>query len=300
LRTTWLLAIFSAAASLASGDLLSFSTGANTAVCMGSSTAPFCTDVLDGNSSSTSASLAGTFTSNFDPLNTETVNASARASYGVLDAGIVSTFNVNTPESVFASANAFYEDILTMTDPSNPSLNGQAGTLDLSYSLDGSVMGSAFAVVITESGTSLQQQTIRSFDSSFDGTITIPVDFVWGQAFGLYQQLSVGSGNATGYGVLTEKTGSGSGTADFSHTLVLTALQPVDANGNPISGVVITSASGTQYTIDGVVPEPSTLIPLLLTAFGISVVQLRRTKNARESRTRRPEFTVSMVGPYRD
>jgi hypothetical protein len=208
---------------------------------------------------------------------------------------------VNTPESVFASANAFYEDILTITDPSNPSLNGQAGILDLSYSLDGSVIGSAFAVVITESGTSLQQQTKQSFDSSFDGVKTIPIDFVWGQAFGLYQQLSVGSGNATGYGMLTEKTGAGSGTADFSHTFVLTGLQPVEANGNPISGAVITSASDTQYTVNGVVPEPSTLIPLLLTAFGISVVQLRRTKNAQQLRAdlgysaRRTSMTTALA-----
>jgi hypothetical protein len=55
-------------------------------------------------------------------------------------------------------------------------------------------------------------------------------------------------------------TGQGSGSADFYNTLVLTGLHPSDANGNPVSDVQFSSASGTTYTLNGVpVPEPTSL-----------------------------------------
>jgi hypothetical protein len=53
-----------------------------------------------------------------------------------------------------------------------------------------------------------------------------------------------------------------SGTSDFSGTLTLEAIDVVDANGNPVSGVTVSSESGTSYPI----PEP-TALGLLLPAF---------------------------------
>ncbi len=55
------------------------------------------------------------------------------------------------------------------------------------------------------------------------------------------------------------------GTSDFSATLELTAIEMVDANGNPvIDGWTVTSASGTEYP--HYTPEPATLTLLALGA----------------------------------
>jgi len=52
-------------------------------------------------------------------------------------------------------------------------------------------------------------------------------------------------------------TGGGTLTSDFSDTFELSGLIPTDTNGNPVIGATFTSASGTVYTVNGVVPEPS-------------------------------------------
>jgi hypothetical protein len=106
-----------------------------------------------------------------------------------------------------------------------------------------------------------------------------PIQFVYGQPFGLSIYLGASAGTATGYGVLNEVTGSGGGSADFFDTFVLTGLDPTDASGNSVSGAVFSSQSGTVYSIDGVVPEPSTIVPLL---FGlVAVIQAKRRLAAR-------------------
>ncbi len=243
MRTALLAAVFLAGTSLSLADPLSVSTDAADVACIGNSTSPFCGifRVEQDQDASGTAILNGTF----GPTTAqETVAADAHASYGVLNSSASSSYSVSgAPESVFVAASSTFEDILTITDPSDPSLDGQAGLLYLSYSLDGQVSGSAFAVVVTEAGTSLQQQWAQDYDSSVDGTFSLPapIQFVYGQAFGLSIELSAGAGTATGYGALTETTGSGSGSADFFNTFVLTGLDPTDANGDPITGAVFSS-----------------------------------------------------------
>jgi hypothetical protein len=277
MRACWLLAIFAASASLSSADSLQVSTAASDTVCIGSSTPPYCTVFHDSQPAGASgiATLSGTF----GPASAhETVSADAQASYGVLGASASSSFDVSgTPESDFITANANFEDILTISDPA---LTGQPGLLYVSYSLDGTVSGSAFAVVVTEAGTALQQQWAQEYDSSVDGTFSLPapIQFVYGQAFGLSMQLSVSAGTPTGYGVLNAETGTGSGTADFFDPFVLTGLEPTDSKGETVTGAVFSSVSGTSYSIDGVVPEPSMSIPLLLMA-GIVLAVKRRVSS---------------------
>ena len=75
-----------------------------------------------------------------------------------------------------------------------------------------------------------------------------------------------------------EVEGTGSGSASFFHTLTLTGLQALDAAGRPVSAQFV-GASGTQYSENGVVPEPATLA---LTAFGIAGA-LARARRARQS-----------------
>ena len=63
--------------------------------------------------------------------------------------------------------------------------------------------------------------------------------------------------------------------AQFSDTLTLTGIEVVDANGNPVSGVTITSDSGTSYPMD--VPEPGTYV-LVVSAALLWFVGRRRVQ----------------------
>ena len=54
-----------------------------------------------------------------------------------------------------------------------------------------------------------------------------------------------------------------SGDANFSDTATLAGIEIVDANGNPVSGVTVTTASGTPYDV---VPEPKTFVFVLSAA----------------------------------
>jgi PEP-CTERM motif len=276
MRAFFFVALFLGVTALSSASSLQVLTNAVDAVCIGSSTPPFCSvfyDKQDQNAAGTAA-IAGTF----GPTSAqETVSADAHAAYGVLNASASSSYSVvGTPEADFVTANSTFEDILTITDPS---LNGQQGLLFLSYSLDGQVSGSSFAVVITEAGTNLGQQWAQQYKSSVDGTFSLPdpIQFVYGQAFGLSIQLSVSAGTPTGYGVLNPETGSGSGSANFFDTFVLTGLDPTTASGDPVSGAVFSSQSGTAYSVGGVAPEPSSTVLMLLGLAAIVVANRRKS-----------------------
>lgn len=65
---------------------------------------------------------------------------------------------------------------------------------------------------------------------------------------------------------------SASGTSNFSSTATLAGIEIVDAEGNPVSGVTVTSGSGVTYAV---VPEPSALAGVLAGA-GLGGVLLRR------------------------
>jgi hypothetical protein len=64
------------------------------------------------------------------------------------------------------------------------------------------------------------------------------------------------------------------GTSDFSDTLTLTNIIVTDANGNPVSGVTVTSSSGTQYPVN--VPEPASLSLMAAAALGLLARHPRR------------------------
>jgi hypothetical protein len=79
---------------------------------------------------------------------------------------------------------------------------------------------------------------------------------------------------------------SGSGSADFSHTAVLTGIDLFDSSGAPISSFDITSASGTFYGPNGVVPEPGSML-LGLAGMAVLAMGLRsRQARARASNRR--------------
>lgn len=70
-----------------------------------------------------------------------------------------------------------------------------------------------------------------------------------------------------------------SGTSDFSATLVLAGIELIDPNGNPvpIDQWTVNAASGTQYP--KVVPEPCTMLLLLVGALAKSRTSRRGTRS---------------------
>ena len=67
-------------------------------------------------------------------------------------------------------------------------------------------------------------------------------------------------------------TGIGASSADFFHTLVLSGLVPT-VGGIAVDNPLFTAESGAHYTVNGVVPEPGTL---LLLGSGLTALFARR------------------------
>ena len=72
-----------------------------------------------------------------------------------------------------------------------------------------------------------------------------------------------------------------SATGNYADTLTLAGIQVVDANGDPVSGWALASASGTQYPLGSPVPEPGSL------ALGAGVASLGTLACFRRRRRRR-------------
>jgi hypothetical protein len=68
------------------------------------------------------------------------------------------------------------------------------------------------------------------------------------------------------------------GVSDFSSTLKLTGIEVVDADGNPVSGWTVTSASGTRYPLAAATPEPGVTALLLSLGLPASFLALRRRR----------------------
>lgn len=207
-------------------------------------------------------------------------SAAAAASFGSLHARASGSYDLSSEGYRGASAFAFATDLLTL---SAPGLNGQAGTLDVSFLLDGTLQtsgggGAAVFTAVTWGGNSADPFDVPPGDLAvFDGgtvpsvPVVVPVNFVWGQPFSLSMILGVTAGTPVsclacnnGDTNIAPATGSGSGSADFFNTMTLSGLLPIDANGNPVLNAQFSSTSGTTYSINGVVatPEPASVVLL--------------------------------------
>jgi hypothetical protein len=230
------------------------------------------------------AQLSATYGSLAANQATLTAVASGDGNYGDLHAGASASFDITgSPTNAFVRGGASFVDQLTI---SFAPWNGQPGLLYLDYSLDGTISstgeGNAFADVSIQAGTSLfpgTQSWTQTYAASTSGVFTTPapINFIYGQPFGLYFALDLFAGTATSnsdgtfnYGAAS---GIGTGSAQFLDTLILTGLNPTDVNGNPAVGVQFASSSGTQYSTDGVAPEPSTAALLLC---GIGAVAIHK------------------------
>jgi hypothetical protein len=219
---------------------------------------------------------------------TATVSANSQSAYGVLHSQAGASFTGSTtPELIYVNGAAGFSDEITI---SFAPFTGSTGYLLVGFTLDGTISNSgslnAAAYVNAAVGSTIGQ--VPNFTSSAAGQFFFPetFSFVYGTPFGLYFNLGTvaGSFNPGPPGRIFPytATASGSGDSDFEDTLVLTALDVVDSQGNPVSGVTFTSESGTQYSADGVVPEPST--PLLvgagIVAIGVLRFRARKSKSA--------------------
>jgi hypothetical protein len=80
-----------------------------------------------------------------------------------------------------------------------------------------------------------------------------PIAFHFGQP--LYLQTYFAAVTFPGPSILT-------GTADYSHTALLTGLQVLDSSMSPAPNPTFASALGAQYSVNGVAPEPGSLLLL--------------------------------------
>lgn len=223
-----------------------------------------------------------------------TYSAQADAGFGELHAKATGSFDLSTADYRAAFAGAFSTDQLTITAP------GQSGaaTLQISVLLDGFLQSTGFGGAAVLAGvTAGPDQDPFGQNNQFqgyDGTnppatpMQLSVAFDWGQPFYLSMILVTGVGTQmtclacnSGDAALVAVTGAGTATADFYNTLTLTGLVPI-VNGIEIRDAQFSSASGTQYSVDGLapVPEPGSL---LLLGGGLAAA-LRRCRRASETK----------------
>jgi hypothetical protein len=194
-----------------------------------------------------------------------------------------------TPSNRVVAANTQFIDLLTISDPL---LNGTTGTLEVSYDFDGVVGSSgdadALALVgLAVGGTKPFEQNevgLHVYDATTSGTFTFaPFEFVYGQPFFFSFYMAAVAGTIgecdtceLGLGIV-QTTGTGKGSADFFNTLVLSGLLARDASGAVANNVAFSSASGTRYTANGVVPEPASLF-LFGTGASVALARWRRAR----------------------
>ena len=223
--------------------------------------------------------------------------AAADAQFGSLSATASGSYDLAFASTRLALAGAVTTDLLTISAPLDaPELDGQAGTLDITFLLDGTLQstGGAGAVAWVAITAGLDPDAFSGNNQEFAsdylvvpaGEVVVPFNIVFGQPFYLSMFLGAAAGTPMSCFVcnggdtdVLPATGTGSASADFFNTLVLSGLLPMDANGNAVLDAQFSSASNTRYSVEGVVPEA---VPepgsLLLLGSGLALTFMRRRR----------------------
>jgi hypothetical protein len=241
------------------------------------------------NSPTGSESLSGTFGPTTDQF---TISGTASSSYGALHMFESSSVSISgTPATLYLATAGNFTDTLTINDPA---LTGTVGDLVVGYTLDAMISSSGIDQGSLWVGAGVGSQTYTTpYASTVDGSFTFPTifTFTYGTPFSFLLAMEVD--NASGVNslpllpplntptlTLSPVTGTGSATVDASNTLVLSLLEVETSGGTPVSGVTFSSASGTVYGLDGVVPEPSTVMLLMLPLLTVLLVVRKRLRRS--------------------
>jgi PEP-CTERM motif len=217
--------------------------------------------------STCSGALNGTLQAGTDTLSYTDV---ASAGFGILHVATSSNFAV-TGNQAWSYGNVTFADTLTIN---STTMQGQTGTLNLSYFIDGFVYdtgsSTAFLQVVSRvytdianpAGPTLQNNVadytynpLSPSPTFYSESVPLVFTFTYGSPFELFFSMQASNGTYSvggGYNTIA-LTGSGSGFSNFADTLIVNGLQTNDPNATFQSG------SGTTYTQAGVVPEPSTM-----------------------------------------
>lgn len=155
-------------------------------------------------------------------------------------------------------------------------------TMDIVFSVTGSVSGdtqvtldSSSACWMGYSGWDCAPATFRNHGSEMVLHLPSVLDLPGEPDYSLYVVLDVG---ATGYG--DGIVGPMSSTADYAHSLILSAITPLDGNGAFVPGVSITATSGFDYNPyigASAVPAPGAF-GLMMSAFAALRLVVRRQR----------------------
>jgi hypothetical protein len=223
-------------------------------------------------------------------------SASGFVAQGFLSASVItaaratSIENVGTYELSQAAATVSYFDFITLQPPT-PDLMGKTGTLNAGWNLSGSmpwridgggnVEYSAFAKVsLAVSGTGVPNAfgggevhglmgyntfppNTPNISNPPPGVVPVSYTFTWGSRFGIQYNLNLQAEASASFGFRDGWYGDvgkrleSSAAGLYGQSLTWGGISSlVDADGNPVTGYTVSSASGFDYAQAAVVPEP--------------------------------------------
>lgn len=181
-----------------------------------------------------------------------------------------------------ANASAYFNDILTVTGLGLST--GQNYTLVPTVTIDGTgawnnvslpqTVGLGIQEFGPDGSTVIDSLFPDATQHSYSATFTLDgISFQPGVEFNFALQFGEAARIYTG-SATTENTEV---SANFLSTMLLTGITVLDSNGNAIPDFTIASSSGTNYGVNGVIPEPasSALVAMGILIIGVKLIPRR-------------------------